>query len=405
MSASGMPSRRQFLRLLALVAGGPAVAGEKPKAPGDNGIGGTGFKPGDNGIGGTGFIGTIRRFGSVWVNGERIAYPPDVQIRIDGEPAPASRMRIGQVAHCVAQSSGGRWTTNRIVITSEVLGPVGRIDGRLMTVLGQQVELAKGKAHGLKAGDRVAVSGLRRPDQTIVASLVEQHTGGADQIAGLLVGDASGAFRIGDQILTGADAGAVGRRVVARGVVENGVFVVQTMSLDAVATLGSVQDVSIETFVGERDGGLITAGGLRVEDAAGVRAAGAPVVIVGALANGALVARSVSAPDGRGGFRPLGGPAGSGPGGGGPAGGGHGPGGGPGGGGPGLPGQGQTGGGPFAQPSGAGPSGSAAPFQEQGGQPGWGGAGASGGFGGFGPPGGMGVPGGLGPGGFGGPLR
>ena len=76
-----MLSRRQVLRLLALIAGGRAFAAAKPKAGGDNGIGGTGLKPADNGIGGTGFIGTIRKFGSVWVNGERIAYPSDVRIR------------------------------------------------------------------------------------------------------------------------------------------------------------------------------------------------------------------------------------------------------------------------------------------------------------------------------------
>ena len=180
MSAPLRPSRRQVLRLLALLAGGaPALADQKPKTLGDNGIGGTGFQPGDNGIGGTGFIGTIRKFGSVWVNGERIAYPADAQIRIDGEPASPSRLRIGQVARLVAERRDGLWTTGGIVITSEVVGPVGRIDGRLLTVLGQSVELARTKAaQGLKVGGRVAVSGLRRPDGAVVASLVEPRPAG-----------------------------------------------------------------------------------------------------------------------------------------------------------------------------------------------------------------------------------
>ena len=42
-----------------------------PGQPSDRGIGGTGFAPGDDrGIGGTGVIGTIRKFGSIVVNGE-----------------------------------------------------------------------------------------------------------------------------------------------------------------------------------------------------------------------------------------------------------------------------------------------------------------------------------------------
>ncbi|PJI51852.1 hypothetical protein CTI14_52480, partial [Methylobacterium radiotolerans] len=42
---------------------------------------------GDRGIGGTGVIGTIRRFGSIVVNDLRIAYPPEVEVRIDGTAA------------------------------------------------------------------------------------------------------------------------------------------------------------------------------------------------------------------------------------------------------------------------------------------------------------------------------
>ncbi|RBP03077.1 hypothetical protein DFR50_1461 [Roseiarcus fermentans] len=426
MSANSLFSRRQVLRLVALLAAGPALAGEKPKTLGDNGIGGTGFKPGDNGIGGTGFIGTIRKFGSVWVNGERIAYPSGVLIRIDGEAAPASRMRIGEVARCVAEPKDGHWTTNAIVITSEVVGTIARIDGRRLTILGQSVDLADAKmGRGLAVGDRVAVSGLRRPDQTIVASWVEKRASGPDQIAGLLGRDASGAFRIGDATLIGADPGAVGKRVLARGAIENGVFAVRTMTLDAVGALGPVTAVSVETFVAERDGTLVTAGGVPVEDAAGLRPANHPVVIRGELAaNGALVARGVSVPDGRGGFRPSGGWRG---GGGGGPGGGQGPGGGvhPGGSG-GAPRQGAIGGGgPLGRAGPMSPAGSMAPGAARPFAPGSGPVpGLGGGVGGIGAPGGLSAPGGFGgpggpggfgpggfggggfgPGGFGGPVR
>ena len=206
MNARVLLSRRELLRLFALLAGGKAFAAEKPKA-GDNGIGGTGLKPADNGIGGTGFVGTIRKFGSVWVNGERIAYPPDVLIRIDGEPAAQSALRIGQVARLVAERRDGAWTTGGIVIVSDVVGPITRLEGARFEALGQTVELAAPKlARGLKVGDRVAVSGLRRPDQTIVASLVQRRETGPDQIAGVLVEDGQNAFRIGGQRVTGVGA-------------------------------------------------------------------------------------------------------------------------------------------------------------------------------------------------------
>ena len=82
-----------------------AFAAEKGVVRGDNGIGGTGYRPGDNGIGGTGFVGTIRKFGSVYVNGQRIAYPVDAAIEIDGSRVEARDMRLGQVAHLLRTSA------------------------------------------------------------------------------------------------------------------------------------------------------------------------------------------------------------------------------------------------------------------------------------------------------------
>ena len=264
-----MLSRRQVLRLLACLAGGTAFAAEKPKPGGDNGIGGTGYQPADNGIGGTGFIGTIRKFGSVWVNGERIAYPADVRIRIDGEPAAANQMRIGQVARLVAAPRDGVLTTDRIVILSEVVGPVSRIEKARLEVLGQSVQLHSARmGRGLKVGDRVAVSGLRQPDQTIVASLVEKRPPGPDQIVGVMTRDDGGEFRIGGQRVTGAGAGVVGERVIVRGAMANGVFAAREVKLDTVVAIGDVQN-GCRSRPGsrERDGVLTTAAGVRVEGA------------------------------------------------------------------------------------------------------------------------------------------
>jgi hypothetical protein len=107
----------------------------------DQGIGGTGISRGDDhGIGGTGIVGVIQRFGSIFVNGERIGYAPDVPVRIDGEAASVKALRIGHVARVVAQrQANGTLTTNRIDAVSEVVGPIESVKGGEMTVLGQKV--------------------------------------------------------------------------------------------------------------------------------------------------------------------------------------------------------------------------------------------------------------------------
>src|SRR6266849_2994094 len=98
----------------------------------DQGIGGTGISRGDDhGIGGTGIVGVIQRFGSIFVNGERISYAPDVPVRIDA--------------------------------VSEVVGPIESVKDGEMTVLGQKVAWT-GRENWRRVGTQVAVSGLRRTD-------------------------------------------------------------------------------------------------------------------------------------------------------------------------------------------------------------------------------------------------
>ena len=179
---------------------------------------------------------------------------------------------------------------------------------------------------GLKVGDRVAVSGLRKPDQTIVASFVEKRDDGPNQIVGVLTRNAGGEFRIGAQRVTGVGAGLVGERVIVRGAIENGVFAALETKLDTLILLGPVQNLSVETWVTRRDGEVVTASGVRVEDAGDIGAGSFHVVVNGELgANGALIARSVELANRRGDFAPSrggGGPGGHGGGPGGPGGGG-----------------------------------------------------------------------------------
>lgn len=222
----------------------------------DQGIGGTGITAGnDHGIGGTGIVGVIQRFGSIYVNGERIGYATDVPVRIDGELASAKALRIGHVARVVAvRQANGTLTTGRIDAVSEVIGPIETVKSGEMAVLGQKVIWA-GRESWLRPGTYVAVSGLRRTDGVVVASLVQQRHDSAMRITGLLERDRDGA-RIGGQRLTGVDAALAGQRVQVEGRVAQGVMQVARAKVDDFSDLSGATRLSIEAYVRRVGGNL-----------------------------------------------------------------------------------------------------------------------------------------------------
>jgi hypothetical protein len=240
-------SRR--LLLTAFWLAGTSAAWAQVKRGNDHGIGGTGISRGDDhGIGGTGIVGVIQRFGSIFVNGERVSYAPDVPVRIDGEAASVKALRIGHVARVLARpQANGALATNRIETISEVIGPIESATPGEMTVLGQKV-LWAGRESWRRPGAHVAVSGLRRTDGVIVASLVEQRRDAATQVTGLLERDRDG-LRIGGLRLDGANAAVVGQRVHAEGPVTQGVMQVARAKLDDFSDLAGASRLSIEAYV------------------------------------------------------------------------------------------------------------------------------------------------------------
>lgn len=252
---------RRRLVLLAATALGSTLSTRVIGAPGDQGIGGTGFslrpadEDGDRGIGGTGVIGTIRKFGSIIVNDLRIAYPTDATVRIDGRPASVADLKLGQVVRVAAtRGSDGGLSTNAIDITSEVVGPVERVTPKLMTVLAQTVSTADLKgAQPWAVGEHVAVSGLRRNDGTIVASLIEPSDGASTRVAGPVVQAPDGALRIGGLKLTGMSGTLIGQRAIVEGHAD-GAGLAVTRSTDEAALLPkNVRTISVEAYV-ERHG-------------------------------------------------------------------------------------------------------------------------------------------------------
>jgi len=218
---------------------------------GDRGIGGTGLND-DRGIGGTGFVGPITRFGSIFVNGAEIFYDPTRDVVVDGKPRPASAMKIGYVARVSASGSKGEFTATQIAIDHEVLGPISAMaaDKTELTVLGQKVDIsAIDGSETLKLGDWVAVSGLRRADDAIAATLIETIAPTTAQIVGLLK-RADGRPMIGTVPLLGPIAPKfMNERVIVRGEpVGTGLRVRNIAEAEIVAKRGNIHRISIEGY-------------------------------------------------------------------------------------------------------------------------------------------------------------
>ena len=145
-----------------------------PASSKDQGIGGTGARVAvgnDQGIGGTGIYGTITGFGSIIVNATHIAYDAQTPVFVDGVRASTDALKVGGVVNVVANA---RSRAIRVEVVHEVIGIVEQVDilGRTFTVAGQTVYVDPSSAKP-GYGQRVAVSGLRRPDGVIVANLIE----------------------------------------------------------------------------------------------------------------------------------------------------------------------------------------------------------------------------------------
>lgn len=189
----------------------------------ERGIGGTGGPSlADRGIGGTGgtaIVGAITGFGSVFVNGFEIENARVGTIQVDGEPAPISALRVGQVARLIARPIAGGLIADAIAIEHEVIGPVERFaaDGSFV-VAGQRIRPLPGVRGDIPVvGRSLAVSGFRSPAGEILASRLDNAAKGETLLTGKLV-QAGGGSRIGGAVILGARRmDLAGMRVRIRG--------------------------------------------------------------------------------------------------------------------------------------------------------------------------------------------
>lgn len=279
-----MTMRRLRLASLAIwiaVAGSPAASAECPEdswrselpawvavvgdededgiggsglAPADGGIGSSTPMPGDDdGIGGSGVLGTITGFGSICINGARIAYETDVPVTLLGEVHGSEVLAVGQVVAVDLEPGTNPASARAITVRYALVGPA-EVLGEVLQVLGQSVEPMPGATLPvIERGQRVAVSGLRRPDGTIAASRIDVAGPELpDAVNGALRIDAEGTARVaGVEVVTAAtgrveaapDAVAIGRwDPISRSLTEARVAVDPAFA-------GRVERVDIEGYV------------------------------------------------------------------------------------------------------------------------------------------------------------
>ena len=155
-----------------------------------SGVGGTGLEPGSgtglepgSGVGGTGLqlYGTVTALGSICVNGLRVVYEPDVAVQVDGRTADAEALAVGQVVWVDAVQRDDATRARRIEVWHALVGRIDarapdgatlRLGGRSVEVLAE-TRIAGDRDHALAAGRSVAVSGLWRDGDHVVATRID----------------------------------------------------------------------------------------------------------------------------------------------------------------------------------------------------------------------------------------
>ncbi|MFC6738757.1 hypothetical protein [Methylobacterium tardum] len=134
------------------------------------------------------------------------------------------------------------------------------------------------------------MSGLRRPDGVIVASLIEPRTSEPDRVAGPVQRDAGGALTIGALRLTDAEALPLGRRALVTGTEADGALRVTNAAQVGLPFPPGLKQVSIEAYIGRT--------GSRLDVGSGYAVAGHPNVQVPRTGSARAVLTATIARDG-----------------------------------------------------------------------------------------------------------
>ena len=194
------------------------------------GLGGTGVvaQREERGLGGTGIVGVVTGFGSICVNGFEVQMAANTTVSVEGLPAAAGDVRLGQVVEIEAYTGANGLSAARVDVAVAVAGPVSAIadDRASLTVAGQSVAIAgfggSTDISAVRRGDWVVVSGLRRSDDSIAGtSIVRLPRRGREVFVSGTARANAGRVGIGDLPITAAIV-TPGATVAVRGTLNGG---------------------------------------------------------------------------------------------------------------------------------------------------------------------------------------
>lgn len=162
----------------------------------------------EGGIGGTGIVGILTDFGSVIVAGYRVATPADVRVTDAFGARSFASLSRGDSLTVEASGPNSALEAKRIHVTYPLVGVVTAVaaGGRSLMVSDVTVRL-ENAARGVKAGDRVAVSGLWNGSE-IVASGVAPARADLDLVSGTVTRRGGRAF-VGPVAVSGRGTAAL----------------------------------------------------------------------------------------------------------------------------------------------------------------------------------------------------
>lgn len=136
----------------------------------DEFAGGTRKQP-KGGIGGTGIVGTLTDFGSIIVNGLRVALPSDLPIRTPYGDAGQDVLALGQNLTIEAATVSGTLLARRVAVVYPIVADLRAGDDAAMMVGGIPVRLEPGAVDRSAPGQRVAVSGIWNGGEIVATRL------------------------------------------------------------------------------------------------------------------------------------------------------------------------------------------------------------------------------------------
>jgi hypothetical protein len=160
--------------------GRPAVTSQeqqtRPNPTPNGGMGGTGINAA------AGVVGVVTGFASICVNGSEVFYRTDTPVELNGSPAAARDLELGQVVRVDAeQISPSQYRASRIAVLESLIGPVTQVDAkrRMFWVMGQPVRPVPDAVVALSGNglpslkSSVRVSGLMNARGEVLATRIE----------------------------------------------------------------------------------------------------------------------------------------------------------------------------------------------------------------------------------------